>query len=414
MRAPAAAAVVAVLLGLSGCGGPRSGAAARDHTVLIAVNAPFSQQSALGDQIANGAELVAGQLDAHGGIRAGATRYRVRVKRYDDALSPATAVQNVRHAIADGAAAILDEGTGVDASWKIAEAAHVPVFVVHQGGAGLVDPHARPNVFRIVPTDQGLALRYAEYLDRIHVRPAILHDDSPYGAGGAAALRRAFDYSPKAVADDILVSQDAADLSAPVLRARRSGANGLLVWGGPGTVAEAVRAARAAGWEVPVYGPPDAADPLVRQELSRHPDWVDGLTFADGRLTAEVGPAPFESYVATYDAAFGADRVGVRDAAGRPVTEPPEYGMYASDFVNLLAAAIERARGVDGRRVLAALEQVTIRGANGDERGFNVNSHEGVVDDDVYFAVFDDMRFRPVKDEPLSATLPAIPQVAPG
>jgi hypothetical protein len=64
--------------------------------------------------------------------------------------------------------------------------------------------------------------------------------------------------------------------------------------------------------------------------------------------------------------------------------------------------------------VLAALDQVTIRGANGDERGFNVNSHEGVVDDDVYFAVFSDMQFRPVKDEPLSATLPAIAQVAPG
>jgi branched-chain amino acid transport system substrate-binding protein len=407
------ALVVAAVL-LAGCGGGHGGAAAHDRTVLIAVNAPFSQQSALGDQIARGAELVAGQLDAQGGIRAGAASYRVRVKRYDDALSPATAVQNVRRAIADGAAAILDEGTGVDASWQIAQAAHVPILVVHQGGAGLVNPRTRPNVFRMVPTDQGLALRYAEYLDRIHVRPAILHDDSPYGAAGAAALRQAFDYSPRAVADDILVSQDASDLSAPVLRARRSGANGLLVWGGPGTIAEALRAARAAGWDVPVYGPPDAADPLVRQELSRHPDWVDGLTFADGRLTAEVGPAPFEGYVATYDSAFGADRVGVRDAAGAQVTEPPEYGMYASDFVNLLAAAIRRARGLDGRRVLAALDQVTIRGANGDERGFNVNSHEGVVNDDVYFAVFHDMRFRPVKDEPLSATLPAIAQVAPG
>jgi ABC-type branched-subunit amino acid transport system substrate-binding protein len=216
------------------------------------------------------------------------------------------------------------------------------------------------------------------------------------------------------VAADIPVSADASDLSAPVLRARRSGANGLLVWGGPGTIAEAVRAARAAGWTVPVYGPPDAADPLVRQELSRHPDWVDGLTFADGRLTAEVGPEPFASYLETYDAAFGPQRVGVSDAAGEAVTAPPEYGMYASDVANLLVAAIKRAGGPSaGARLLAALNEVTIRGANGDERGFNVNSHEGVVNDDVYFAVFRDMRFRPVKDEPLSATLPAIPQVAP-
>jgi ABC-type branched-subunit amino acid transport system substrate-binding protein len=406
-----AVCAVAAALALSGCG---AAAQKPRHVVLIAVNAPFSQQSALGDQIARGAELVAGQIDAHGGLRLGATAYTVRVKRYDDALSAATAVANVRHAVADGAAAVVDEGTGVEASWRIADRAHMPVFVVHQGAARLVDPRRRPNVFRIAPTDQGLALRYAEYLDRIHVRPAILHDDSAYGAGGEAALKSAFDYSPRAVAADIPVSAGAADLSAPVLRARRSGANGLLVWGGPGTIAEAIRAARESGWDVPVYGPPDAADPLVRQELSRHPEWLDGLTFADGRLTAEVGPAPFADYVATYDAAYGAERVGVRDRAGRAVTEPPEYAMYASDFVNLLAAALRRAGGLDGRRLLAALDQVTIRGANGDERGFNANSHEGVVNDDVYFAVFRDMRFRPVRDEPLSATLPAVGQVATG
>ena len=54
---------------------------------------------------------------------------------------------------------------------------------------------------------------------------------------------------------------------------------------------------------------------------------------------------------------------------------------------------------------------MTVRGANGDERGFNQHNHEGVVDDDVYFARFDDMTFAPVKDDPLSSTLPVIDQV---
>jgi hypothetical protein len=57
-----------------------------------------------------------------------------------------------------------------------------------------------------------------------------------------------------------------------------------------------------------------------------------------------------------------------------------------------------------------ALEQVTARGANGDERGFNEHNHEGVVDDDVFFARFHDMTFAPVKDDPLSSTLPTIQQ----
>ena len=56
------------------------------------------------------------------------------------------------------------------------------------------------------------------------------------------------------------------------------------------------------------------------------------------------------------------------------------------------------------------MNEVTIAGANGDERGFNVKSHEGVVDDDVYFARFHDMTYAPVDDDPLSKTLPPIPQ----
>jgi ABC-type branched-subunit amino acid transport system substrate-binding protein len=84
--------------------------------------------------------------------------------------------------------------------------------------------------------------------------------------------------------------------------------------------------------------------------------------------------------------------------------------MYSYDFVNVLIAAIQRAAGTDQRNVLAALNQVSARGANGDERGFNEHNHDGVVDDDVYFARFKDMIYGPVKDDPLSATLPVIQQ----
>jgi ABC-type branched-subunit amino acid transport system substrate-binding protein len=91
--------------------------------------------------------------------------------------------------------------------------------------------------------------------------------------------------------------------------------------------------------------------------------------------------------------------------------QPPDYAMYSYDFVNVLAAAIQRAGGVtDKKKILAALNQVTVAGANGDQRGFNERNHEGVVDDDVYFAKFDGMTYRPVKDDPLSATLVPIEQ----
>ena len=53
---------------------------------------------------------------------------------------------------------------------------------------------------------------------------------------------------------------------------------------------------------------------------------------------------------------------------------------------------------------------MTVAGANGDQRGFNERNHEGVVDDDVYFAKFDGMTYRPVQDDPLSKTLVPIEQ----
>jgi ABC-type branched-subunit amino acid transport system substrate-binding protein len=173
-------------------------------------------------------------------------------------------------------------------------------------------------------------------------------------------------------------------------------------------------AARSMDWNVPVYAPPTGADPFIRQQLADHPSWVDGLTFASGRMTAEVGTAPFLNFQSQYESTYGVDRVGVKNAAGEPVSQPPEFAMYSYDFVHVLVAAVSSAASVEPDKVLAALNEVTTEGANGDERGFNEHSHEGVVDDDVYFARFEDMVYTPVADDALSATLPPIPQTASG
>jgi ABC-type branched-subunit amino acid transport system substrate-binding protein len=195
-----------------------------------------------------------------------------------------------------------------------------------------------------------------------------------------------------------------------VLEARRSGATALLVWARAAVLAKTIVAARSAGWGVPVYTTPAGEDPFVRQQLADHPSWVNGLTFASGRMTAELGPAHWATFEAAYEAAFGTTNVGVM-SGGRPVIAPPDYAMYSYDFVNLLGAAVRSASGTDPRKVLAALNQVSTHGANGDERGFNERNYEGVVDDDVYFARFQDMVFRPVRDDPLSSALPVINQV---
>ncbi len=390
---------------LAGCGDDKS--SDKTETVTIAVNAPFSRTPYVGQTIADGAALAASKAV----VGANGVTYRFRIKRYDTGLSPSTAVRNVRKAIADGAVAIVDEGTGVDASWQIARNADVPLAITYQGGEGLVDAAQRPNVFRIAPTDHGMSYRFAEYLIPKKLKVALITDDSSYGQEGAKALDESFSQNPESVAVKLTVPADSPDLSPQVLRARRAGATALLVWAQPTTIAGVLSGARSSGWNVPVYTPPTGEDPLVRQQLANHPDWVDGLTFASGRPTAEVGAGPFLSFQRDLENKFGVHLVGVKTPDGAQVVQPPDYAMYSYDFVNVLAAAIQRAGGTaDKEKILAALNQVTVAGANGDQRGFNERNHEGVVDDDVYFAKFKDMTYKPVKDDPLSATLVPIEQ----
>lgn len=402
MRAALILTAVAVF---AGCGGSQHAATGKPLTIVV--NAPFSRTPYLGRTIENGVRLAVSEVNA-AGLRVGGVSYELRVQTKDSALSPARAVSNVRSAAGEHAVAVVDEGTGIDASWRVAHG--IPICVVFAGGTGAVDPATRPNVFRIAPTDHGVAFRLAEYLIPKQKKIALLHDDSDYGAAGAQALGAAFSQNRSSVAIDETVPANALDLGTQVLRARRAHATALLVWGRPATIAAAIAAARSAGWQVPVFAPPTGSDPFVRQQLAEHPSWVDGLTFAGGRLTAEVGAGPFTSFEQRYEGAYGVDRVGVKTRDGREVVQPPETAMYAYDFVNLLAAALLKAGSTDPAKVTAALEEVTTEGANGDGRAFNQHNHEGVVDDDVYFARFSDMTYAPVKDDPLSATLPTIDQ----
>ena len=396
---------VAVLT-LAGCGGTSK--ATERPTLTIVVNAPFSRSPFLGRTIENGARLAASEVNA-GGIPISGATYDLRVVTMDTALSPARAVVNMRRAVAKHAVAVVDEGTGIDASWRVARGAGMPVGVVFEGGRQIIDPETRPNVFRIAPTDHGVAFRLAEYLVPKGLKLALLHDDSDYGAAGEQALTSAFSQNRSSVAIDETLPSDALDLGPQALRARRAHATGLLVWGRPATIAAVLTAARSSGWSVPVFTPPAGSDPFIRQQLADHPQWLDGLTFASGRLTAEVGTGPYLGFEQKYESSFGVDRVGVQ-SGGRPVIAPPESAMYAYDFVNLIAAALLKAGSTDPAKVTAALNEVTTEGANGDQRAFNRHNHEGVVDDDIYFARFRDMIYAPVKDDPLSATLPTLPQ----
>jgi branched-chain amino acid transport system substrate-binding protein len=403
---------LALLAGLTACSSsPEASPSARE--LLVVVNVPVQRDPSLAQEIENGARLAVEQINAAGGVKVGDGLAHLRIEVKDSELSPTTTAANVRNAISDGAVALIDEGTGVDAAWTAARDASLPICITYQSGAEHIDPSGRPNVFRIAPTDRGMAFRLAEYLVPKGHRLAVMTDDSTEGTAGDQALGRALARNPEAVAATIRLPAAETSVDAQVLQARQSGATALVLWMRPALMARVIRSARGSGWNVPVFASIAAENPVLRQQLADHPEWLDGLTFTMSRLTSEKGPEPFETFWHAYEARFGKELVGVT-SGGHDVVQIPDWAMYSYDFVHVLAAAIEQSGATKPSSALVtALEAVEVQGANGDERAFNVKSHEGVVDDDVFFARFEGMLWVPVTDDPLSSTLPSLPQTGP-
>lgn len=392
------------LLVLPACQGGGGGPAGND--LAIVVSAPISTSPWVARSVVNGARLAVAELNEKGVEIGGITR-RFRLVELDHGDSVERALANARQAVADGAAALITDGVGAVAVAAVATPAHLPVFVTFEGGEDIVDENARPTLFRMAPANRPMTVRLADYVAERKPKAVFFTDDSGYGKAGEQDLLDAFERNklPTPTLAEVATGHDPA---AQVRMAEQIGPDLVVVWGRAPVVASVVTAIRSRGWDVPIYAAPTAADPLVRQQLAQHPEWLDGLSFVSFRITAEIGPEPFERFRRAYEAKFGPDRTGVT-AGGREVVQPPDWPMYAYDATKLLAAALERADGL-GEPLVRALNEVSVTGANGDERSYLPRNHEGVSPDDMYIARFADMRFAPVKDDILSGSLPTVPQ----
>jgi ABC-type branched-subunit amino acid transport system substrate-binding protein len=395
------AVCVVLVLGMAACSG---GAQAPTGDALVVVSAPLTAQPWIGQFLERGTKLAAEQVNAGKGRH-------ITVRILDNGGSAQTAAANAREAVASGAVALITDGVGAKAIAAVTDPAKLAVFVTFEGGASLTDPKALPTLFRMAPANMYLCRRLADYLaDTQPGKPmAILSDDSSYGREGASNVKADLLHDEVKVVSEQSVPEGASDVSAQVLAARRSGARVLVVWARAAGVASIVRAARSTGWDVPIYTGPAGEDPLVRQRLADRPAWLDRTVFVSFRITSEVGGAPFAAYRAAYEKAYGPDEIGIR-SGGKAVVMPPDWSTYPYDSVKLLAAALDRAGSTDRAKVFAALQAVTITGANGDERGFGPDDREGVSPDDMYFAEFRGMRFFPRRDDKLSTNLPEVPQ----
>jgi ABC-type branched-subunit amino acid transport system substrate-binding protein len=405
MRLGGVLLLLCVLLFGAGCQPGLSSSSAGDGP-LIVVSAPLAAQPWIGRSVVRGAQLAIAQQAVVPGVPNG----RLRLKIMDNNASPSTAVANARTAVRLNAAALITDGTGASAVSQVTDPAFLPVFVVFDGGGSFVDPVRHPTIFRLAPANKYMSRRLADYLAGRGTRSiALISDDSSYGREGARQLSGDLAHNGLEVVKRIVLPVAADDVSAQVLAARRAGARALLLWAGAPDIAQVIRAARSAGWQVPIFMSPTGEDPLVRQQLADHPRWLDGATFVSFRITSEMGPAPFQRFRTVYEQHFGPERVGM-SADGRPVVQPPDWAMYSYDSMLLLSAALTITAGATGPPLLSAVEGASVMGANGDQRGFGPEDREGVSASDMYFGRFSGMRFAAVTDDALSTQLPTVAQ----
>ena len=412
------ASVVVGALVVAGCG---IGGSSATGQVTIVVNEPFGKLPFVGNFSLQGAQLAADKINNAGGITVGGKAYKINLQQLDNQLAPSTSLDNVNKAVSEKAVAIIDDGYTSDATYQAAQSGGVPLLIDYDGNTTLIDTDKRPGVFRIAPPNDAVATKLVDYVVGKNLKLAVVHDDSEYGKDGDAQVTA--ELGKKSLQPlDVTLPSDAADFSTQALQVSQGGATGVIVWARSPVLAAFVKALRQGGSTAAIFASPTAEDPVVRTQNADHPANVEGLTYGTFRVTTESGTDAWDAFRKAYedhkfntiDGKPASDyRVGVDNSKKQPIVQPPDWQIFSYDMVYLVKAALEKAGTVDpiGGKLIAALNNVQIKSANGDNRGWTKDNHEGVVDDDIYFANFVDMEFKPVQDDPLSKSLPPIDQI---
>ena len=249
-------------------------AAATGDTVPVVVSAPVSTEPWIACSIERGARLAVDEINADGGrVGSTATSSKLKLVVLDNASSPATALANAREAVEPQRRRRCSPTA--PARRRVAavtDPAKLPVFILFEGGADLIDPQRYPTLFRLAPADAIMTRRLADYIANGKPKVAMLTDDSGYGEQGRTALRDAFAIDEVEVVSDQVIPRRAtrpraADPRRPPRRRRPADRVGER--GRRRRRARGRRTARAG--TSPVISGQTGEDPLIRQRLVAHP-----------------------------------------------------------------------------------------------------------------------------------------------
>lgn len=329
------------------------------QNIKIALTGPFSGGSApMGVSTRDGAKLAIQEINAAGGVSFGGKKHLIDiVERDDEAKNERGALVAQEIASMDDVVAVVGTAnTGVVlAGDKFYQQAKKPRIISVAAGSAAMGQWVKEG--NVVPKGELYAFRFSandgvqsetileEAVKKLGLKKvAILADDTNYGVSGREDLLSRIKAIPgvEVVAVEKF-SIGSKDMTAQLLKAKTSGAQGLFVVGIGPELAAIATGMNKLGFKVPMLG-----------------SW----TLSMGNFLDNAGPAangalmpqtfiqePFtpraKAFISSYQAAYKVDRIP------SPVSAAQGY-----DAVKILAAAIEQAGSTNGKAIKDALENL--------------------------------------------------------
>ena len=311
--AAAATAVVLVFAACSSDDKTATTATPAAKTVTIALGGPFSgSEKPTGDQIRNGANLAAKEINDGGGITAGPLKgATIQFKEFDDADDPQKAASNIR-TIADDTSLIAFVGSGLSdasiAAAPIASSAKFSYLAAYASSPKILDAATGDkSVFVVPPTFPAYSFSVVDELAKTSSKkPAIIHLSGTYGDGVAdLAVERLISKNLAPVANESFTFDD-KDFRTQLAKIKDKSPDSLIMVGLPDSDALILKQADEIGLRVPAFDPGgitnaqaflDGAGPLANGVIGNSPSDAERNTPAAKKLHDSYTAATSESLV---------------------------------------------------------------------------------------------------------------------
>ena len=327
------------------------GAAAAQKELLIGVNDSLTGPGAVyGLPQANSVQMAADEINAAGGIKAGADVYMLRVIANDDKANPTEATNSVRKLIdRDGAKYLIgfccSGATMAVASFIERENA---LMLVGNAAERAITAKGLTNLYRTRPPADFTGAAAGVFVGKRGAKSiAVIGSlDVSFYSQYLEAFEREFTKAGgKIVAKETFGLKD-RDMTPQLTKVRALNPDALLVLGYVEPAAFVYRQATELGMKIPRYGfTSGSEEQFLRVATSEQMEGVWDLRPTE--LTVEALADNAKVYVANYSKRFGA--------------APSPSSPYAYDQVWVLKQAIERAGGADDpKKVAAEVAKVTV------------------------------------------------------